>query len=186
MKSVLFFLAFCLQTIQIFSQSQPGKITGSVTGADQKGIEAATVQLLRETDQSLVKVAVTGTDGKYEFEKVDSGKYLLSITAVGFTKKLSNRIAIGTDGITVTFPGIQLEKAGNDLKEVTVTAKKPMVENKIDKTVVNVEAFITNAGGTALDVLEKSPGVTVDRDGNIGLKGKQGVIVLIDGKHNID
>jgi outer membrane receptor protein involved in Fe transport len=53
---------------------------------------------------------------------------------------------------------------------------------KPDKTVVNVDAAVTNVGATALEVLEKSPGITIDRDGNISLKGRQGVMVLIDGK----
>jgi iron complex outermembrane recepter protein len=69
-----------------------------------------------------------------------------------------------------------------ELKEVKVVARKKAIEQKIDKTVVNVDAAISNAGTTALDVLEKSPGVQVDKDGNISLKGKQGVMVMIDGR----
>jgi hypothetical protein len=69
-----------------------------------------------------------------------------------------------------------------DLKEVKVVAKKKLVEQKIDKMVINVDAAVTNAGTTAMDVLEKSPGVQVDKDGNISLKGKQGVMVMIDGR----
>ena len=65
---------------------------------------------------------------------------------------------------------------------VTVNASRPMIEQKIDKMVLNVEAAVTNAGATALEVLEKSPGVTVDKDGNISLKGKQGVMVMMDGR----
>lgn len=68
------------------------------------------------------------------------------------------------------------------LSQVTVVGKRPPIENKIDKTVVNVDASPTNGGLTALEVLEKSPGIMVDNDGNISLKGKQGVIILIDGK----
>ena len=71
------------------------------------------------------------------------------------------------------------------MQEVTVTAKKPFIETKIDKTVVNVDASPTSAGSTALDILEKSPGITVDNDGNINLRGKQGVIVMMDGKANL-
>jgi hypothetical protein len=63
-----------------------------------------------------------------------------------------------------------------------VIAKKPLIELKLDKTVVNVDAAVTNVGATALEVLEKSPGVTVDKDGNISLKGKTGVQIYIDGK----
>ena len=65
---------------------------------------------------------------------------------------------------------------------MSVVSKRPLIENKIDKTVVNVDAAPTNGGLSALEVLEKSPGVTVDNDGNISLKGKSGVTVLIDGK----
>lgn len=72
--------------------------------------------------------------------------------------------------------------ARKELATVTVTGKKPLIEQKIDRTVVNVEALVSNAGTTALDVLENAPGVTVDKDGNISLKGKDGVIVLVDGR----
>src|SRR5687767_736608 len=68
------------------------------------------------------------------------------------------------------------------MQEVTVMAKRPFIETKIDKTIVNVESSPTSAGSTALDILEKSPGITVDNDGNISLRGKQGVIVMMDGK----
>lgn len=69
-----------------------------------------------------------------------------------------------------------------ELKEVKVVAKKRMFEQKIDRMVVNVDASISNAGTTALEVLEKTPGVQVDKDGNISLKGKQGVTVMLDGR----
>ena len=77
---------------------------------------------------------------------------------------------------------IQLTAATQSLNNVSVSATRPLVETKIDKTIVNVDASPTNTGLSALEVLEKSPGVTVDNDGNISLKGKQGVKIFIDGK----
>ena len=68
------------------------------------------------------------------------------------------------------------------LKEATVSGEKPFLEHRVDKIVVNVENSIVNAGGTALEILQKSPGVTVDNNGNISLRGKQGVLVMMDGK----
>ncbi|HEY1166478.1 MAG TPA: outer membrane beta-barrel family protein [Chitinophaga sp.] len=68
------------------------------------------------------------------------------------------------------------------LKDVTVTGRKPLVETRLDRTIVNVDALISNAGTSALDVLEKSPGVLVDQDGNISLLGKSGVTIYIDDK----
>ena len=68
------------------------------------------------------------------------------------------------------------------LQEVLVSTKKPMIEQKIDRTVINVDASPSNAGSNVIEVLEKSPGVSVDKDGNISLKGKQAVLVMIDGR----
>ena len=75
-----------------------------------------------------------------------------------------------------------LKPKDKSLAGVTVLAKKPFIERKLDRTIINVEASITGSAGTAMEMLEKSPGVSVDKDGKISLKGKQGVIVLIDGK----
>ncbi|RYY57244.1 MAG: TonB-dependent receptor [Chitinophagaceae bacterium] len=68
------------------------------------------------------------------------------------------------------------------LKGVTVESKRPLIEQRADRTIVNVDASISNVGVTALEVLEKSPGVTVDSEGNISLKGKSGVLILVDGR----
>lgn len=70
----------------------------------------------------------------------------------------------------------------HQLKQVVVSSKKPLFEVKIDKTVINVDAAASNAGANVIEVLEKSPGVYVDKDGNISLKGKSSVLVLIDGR----
>ncbi|MBL7699747.1 MAG: TonB-dependent receptor [Chitinophagaceae bacterium] len=68
------------------------------------------------------------------------------------------------------------------LAEVTVAGKKPFIQLFPDKTVVNVESAVTNTGASLLEVLEKSPGITIDRNGGISLKGRQGVLIMIDGK----
>ncbi|MCU0385806.1 MAG: hypothetical protein MUE38_07245, partial [Flavihumibacter sp.] len=78
--------------------------------------------------------------------------------------------------MAVTYP------ASSEMQGVTVVHRKPFIEQKIDKTIVNVDAAVTNVGATALEVLEKSPGVMVDKDGNISLKGKQSVMVMMDGR----
>lgn len=75
-----------------------------------------------------------------------------------------------------------LQPLNSTLQKVTVTGRKPLIERKQGKTIVNVEASVTNTGSTVLEVLEKSPGVTVDRNGGITLNGKPGVLVTIDDK----
>ncbi len=164
------------------SQSKKGKITGTVTDGNTKTIESATISLLRANDTSVVKVSVAAKTGKYEFDAVPEGKYFVAITAVGHTKGFSKIFEVTTTNPVVALESIELFPVSRDLKAVTVSSKKPLIEQKIDRMVVNVDASVTNLGSSALEVLEKSPGIAVDKDGNISLKGKQGVIVLIDGR----
>ena len=122
------------------------------------------------------------SDGNYLIEKIAEGNYVISFTAAGFSKLQSETVSITTTSPTVIMPATALEVQSRSLEGVTVVASKPFIEQKLDRTIVNVEASPSNAGATALEVLEKSPGVSVDNDGNISLKGKQGVIIMMDGK----
>ncbi len=182
MKNVFTILCLLLVIQQATAQTKNGRISGVVKDAGGKTIEAATVSLLRVKDTSLVKVAISNKIGEFEFDRIENGKYKVQVSAVGFAKASSEIIEVTELVPSIQLTDFELPVAGKSLSEVTVTARRPMVENKIDKMVVNVDAFITNAGGTALDVLEKSPGITLDREGNVSLKGKAGVIILVDGK----
>src|SRR4030095_7614481 len=101
-------------------------------------------------------------------------------SAVGYEKNYSKKLEVTTGPMELA--PVVLTTRNNNLKAVTVNARKPMIEQKMDSMIVNVDAFVSNAGANALEALEKSPGVQVDKDGNISLKGKQNVIVLIDGR----
>lgn len=162
------------------AQQQAGKVAGKVGGADKAAIQAATVSLLKAKDSAVVKMSVSDKDGNFQLENVPDGKYLLLVSAVGHEKKYTP--AFEVNGQAVDAGQIALTGASKEMKSVTVTASRPMIEQKIDRTVVNVEASVTNVGANALEVLEKAPGVQVDKDGNISLKGKQGVIVMMDGR----
>jgi iron complex outermembrane recepter protein len=180
--SLLLLITIFVLTGQVFAQNKTGKISGVITDDKQKGIDGATVSLLRSKDAGLIKVNVTDKNGFYEFEKIADGDYTISVTVTGFEKKTSELFTISADKQSVSLSTLQLVPAAKALSQVTITGKRPLIENKIDRTVVNVEAAPTNAGASAMEVLEKSPGITIDNDGNISLKGKQGVIVMMDGK----
>ncbi|WP_295117268.1 outer membrane beta-barrel family protein [uncultured Chitinophaga sp.] len=166
--------------IPALAQTQPGKVNGKISRTDSKPVEFATVTLLKAKDSSLVKGAVADLNGKYEFEEVASGKYLVAAVNMGMRKSFSQPFDV--KGVTVTVPAIVLGEEAKNLKEVAVTGKRPFIEQKADKMVVNVENSIVAAGGTAMEVLERAPGVQVDKDDNISMKGKGGVTVMIDGK----
>lgn len=176
---LLNFLLFI--SITGFAQNKSGKITGVVKDNNNKAIQSASVSLHRSKDSSLVKSAVTNKEGLFELENIAAGEYFTAVSTVGFDKKNSAVFTLA-DNATINLDAIQMNQSAKGLEGVTVTARKPFIETKIDKTIVNVDASPTNAGSTALEVLEKSPGITVDNDGNISLRGKAGVVIMIDGK----
>jgi outer membrane receptor protein involved in Fe transport len=163
-------------------KAQIGKITGSVNDASRKGIHSATVSLLKVKDSSVAKFVATGKDGQYEFLGIADGKYFVSVSSVGYAKVESAPFEVSPANSTIKVPALVISEQAKDLGAVTVTAKKPFIEARPDKTIVNVDASPTSAGATVLELLEKSPGITVDNDGNISLRGKAGVIIMIDGK----
>mgnify|MGYP003576140765 CR=1 FL=1 len=173
---------FCF--ISMIQAQSRGTISGTIKGNGEKAALPAgvTVSLLRASDSSAVKFSVTEKDGSFMFDNVVGGKYLIAATSIGYKKSYTAPFEINQNNLPVNLPAIELQPAAKSLSGVTVTATRPMIEQRIDRTIVNVDASITNIGTSALEVLEKSPGVTVDRDGNIGLKGKDGVLVLVDGR----
>jgi iron complex outermembrane receptor protein len=156
------------------------RISGIIKDELGNTIQSATVSLLRAKDSSLAKVAVTAQDGLYEFVNIKPGKYFTSVSLVGFVKHSSEIFDAGSTDITL--PAIALRAATKEINEVVVQSRKPFIESKIDRTVVNVDASPSSAGATAMDILEKSPGISVNNDGMISLRGKAGVIVMMDGK----
>ena len=156
-------------------------INGKIEDGTGRGMESTTVSLLRGADSSVVKMIAADKEGQFRFEAVPNGRYLVSATAVGYQVAYSDAIAI-ENASAVSLKSLQLQPAAKALSGVTVTTKRPLIEQQVDRMIVNVDASPTNVGNSALEILEKSPGITVDKDGNISLKGKQGVVVLIDGR----
>ena len=174
--STLFFVFIITTSVKA---QQNANVSGKVT-ASGKPVEAASVSMLKTEDSALVKIEVSDKQGNFEFDNVKPGKYFLQTNVVGYKKVFTPAFEMNNSNIHMD--EIKLIEEQKELAGVSVTAVRPLVENKIDKTVVNVDASATNTGLSALEVLEKSPGVTVDNDGNIKLRGKQGVIIMIDGK----
>lgn len=156
-------------------------VSGSVQDNNGKPLAAVTVSLLTAKDSSLVKADVTTAEGAYQFLATYPGVYLLSYNLLGYEKRFSQVFEL-KNGEPYKAPAVQLQPAARKLQEVTVTSKKPMIEVKADKTVFNVENSINATGSNALELLQKSPGIQVDNNDNISMKGKSGVKIYIDGK----
>ena len=183
MRVILSITAFLVLSIIGTQARAQGSINGTVLSPDQQKAEAAIVNLLRAKDSVLVKAVITDSIGQFEFVITKPGTYLISVAFQGAAKYYTKPIGPVNANQSIKLDPIQLiAKIATTLEEVTVAGKLAFVEKKIDRTVINPDALIANAGTNALEVLEKSPGIQVDMNGNISLKGKQGVMVFIDDK----
>ncbi len=167
-------------TGSVFAQPSSG-VNGTVKDNTGKPLQSVTVSLLNAADSSLVKTDVTDNNGSFEISTSKQGSFLLSYSIVGFEQQYSAVFEKTRDNVISATPVTMVQSSGK-LKEVTIVAKKPMIEVKADKTVFNVEASINAQGSNALELLQKSPGVQVDNNDNISMKGKTGVRVYVDGK----
>lgn len=178
--STLFLFTILLQNV--LAQSQ---IKGIVFNEKEAPVSFANALLLKASDTSLVKGAITENDGIFTIDNITPGAYLLEISMIGYQNYRTAVFDIKNNGLNKDFGKIKIKENATDLQTVEIVAKKPLFEQKIDRMVVNVENSITAAGATALEVLERSPGVIVNRQNNaISLAGKDGVIVMINGKIN--
>lgn len=174
-------VSFVLIAGLLTSVANAQKVSGIVKDQQGKGLEKTTVTLLRAKDSVAVKFSATDRLGVYTIIAGAPGKYLISVTDVGYSPAYSQPfdVAAGTDA---NVPDLTMIKKEKILEGVSVTSKKPMVEVKADKTILNVEGTINATGSDAMELLRKSPGVLVDKDDNISLAGKNGVQVYVDGK----
>jgi len=181
----LILLLIQLSVLGMYAQNQAasGIIRAKLVDEKNESLVASSVFLHRTKDSSLVKSVIVNDQGEFEFEFIKQGEYFLRVTELGKIPYSSAPILITTDQPIVELPVIRLElNTAINLSEVTIKAEKPFIERQLDKMVVNVDNLISAAGSSAFEVLELSPGVVIDQNDNISLKGKQGVLVMINGK----
>ena len=175
-------LWLCYALNSVSAQVLQGKITGKVFNENRIPVEGATVSLKRVTDSVILKNQQTLTDGHFIFDMPAAGVYQVLISSTGLLPAGSKIFEIMGSQASVDLPFITLFAENRHLKEVNITSKKAFLEHKIDRTIVNVDALISNAGTTAFEVLEKSPGVAIGQSGTVSLHGKSGVAIYIDDK----
>ncbi|MBS1531565.1 MAG: TonB-dependent receptor [Bacteroidetes bacterium] len=174
---ILLALAFICRSFVVSAQQTTPGFTVTVVNERSHPIAGATVQA--HQGDKLVKASVTDTTGVTVFYNLPAGRYIFSVSGSGYKPQTTAAFEIpGANSATTVI----MQPSTTSLSEVTITGRKALIEQKQGKVVINVDASITNSGATVLEVLEKSPGVTVDRNGTISLQGKTGVLVLVDDK----
>ncbi len=178
MKKCFYFLLLNLLIVS-FVQAQV-KVTGKVQSTDNVPLPLATAYLMKANSTVVLKATVTNEAGEYQFENVKSGSYLVETKMVGYTSARSSSFDINKSDHSLAV--IHLNAGNQKLQEVTVEGKRPMVESKPGKLILNVENSPLAAGNNALDIVQRAPGVSLDNNNNLQLMGQSGVAVTIDGR----
>lgn len=165
-----------------FSYAQEFTVKGVIIDNTDKPVPFANVLLINSADSLLVKGGITDENGVFTLETNQAGTFRVMSSYTGMKKTYSNEFGINAENPSKDLGSFKLHEDAMLLEEAVVFAQKPFIEHHLDKTVVNVENSIVAAGSTALEVLKRSPGVMVDNDDNISMKGKSGVSIMIDGK----
>lgn len=183
LKKKIFFLGlfYLLSTPNIYAQSQ---LKGIVLDDTQMPIPYADILLKDPSGNWTSDRATSNESGEFKLITEESGTYKISIISVGFEQFDSNTFNIIRNQ-NVTLGKLILKVASFQLQDVDVTAKKIPYKREIDRTVIDLEDDATTSGSTLLDILERTPGVIVDRQNqSIAMLGKSGVRVMINGKMN--
>ena len=176
-------LLYC-NTYSALAQSPTPLIQLSGKVLDEKHSPAvyATVSLLKQ-DSTVVKNVISDTSGIYNFYDIKAGNYMIRVSLMGYKNNNSKILNLSTAELVINIPAITLVPENNLLNNVTITSRKPLIEQKIDRTVMNVENSIIGSGNNILELLEKAPGVSIDRQNDlVKLNNKAGVMIMIDGK----
>ncbi|MBN2683157.1 MAG: TonB-dependent receptor, partial [Bacteroidales bacterium] len=193
MKFILFISIF-LSFLTIYSQERPqgkmnpedmpkdGVLKGQVIDADLgTPVQYANVVVKRVKDGTIAYGTVADDQGKFVIEKMMYGKYNVEFNFIGFAKTTKSEIMINPNSIEVDLGKVSIKQAALKIDEVEVVAERKYVEYKIDKKVINVGQDLNSVGETAVEILENTPSVTTDIDGNVSLRGSGNFTVLIDG-----
>src|ERR1700743_1472466 len=158
-----------------------GQLSGRVTDTIGKPVPFATAALFKTADTTIANSATVNDTGIFRMNNVQPGRYFLRLTAVGYTTYRSAPFEFG--GQALDMGKIIMKATGRQLSGVVITADKPQVQQTAEGVTVNVQNSIMTQGSSALDVLQRSPGVIVDQHNNtISLNGKTGVLVMMDGR----
>ncbi|WP_165852084.1 TonB-dependent receptor domain-containing protein [Mucilaginibacter terrenus] len=182
--AIYLLLVFSLFSLRLNAQTgTKGKISGKVIDAVSKQpVDYATVSVFKQGATSPFNGMSTDVKGTFNIENIPAGDYTITVDFLGYKKSTIDHVVITDAGNTAQVGTISLQPVSNQLQGVTITAKVPIIENRIDKMVYNAANDLTAQNGAAIDVLKKVPQVTVDLDGNVELQGQSNVRFLINGK----
>lgn len=175
-------LLICLITIVHVSVYAQGTITGHITNQDKESVPFATISVYQKN--GVVTGTASDSGGRFVITNLGNGLYNLVVSFTGFSN-YEKEFVIGNLNKTLDFGNITLNPAPLLMSAVTVVGQKlPTVSAELDKKSFSASEMIASAGGSVLDAMKQLPGVTVDQESKVQLRGSDKVVVLIDGKQS--
>jgi len=160
-----------------------GSIKGIVIDKQSENpVEYANLAVFQRKDSIMVSGAITNQKGYFIIENLAYGNYYLRVSFIGYKSIFVPNIVITPKEPNLNLGKIMFHPTVESLGEVNIVAEKNLMEYSLDKRVINVSQNLTSAGGTAVDVLQNVPSVSVDYDGNVSLRGSTNINILIDGR----
>ncbi|AKD53915.1 hypothetical protein SD10_02355 [Spirosoma radiotolerans] len=176
MKSFTCVALFLLISFESYAQHT---ITGTVINENGHPFEFINVSLFRSGDTLPTQITQSTVEGIYQFRKITPGTYSIKTSFVGYDSALSNVFSVSDSNVTVA--AIQVRPGTKSLAEVTITGTRLFLQQSVDKLVINVQNSPLSSGATALEVLQRVPGLQVTND-KVLMAGKTSVSILIDGR----
>src|SRR5690606_9015515 len=174
-------LSFSVLLFTVFTvQAQQGEISGRVFNEQREPLANVSIYVLTAKVGALLKTGATDGQGRYIIKNVPPGEFLVQASSVGYETMKSAPIMVMEQSVVVD--DLILTVQSRTIDEVTVEGQVPLVQQRDGKLVLNVENSTLAAGNNALEVVQRAPGVSVDKDENLQLMGQQGVNVTIDGR----
>ncbi|KAA3436679.1 TonB-dependent receptor domain-containing protein [Rufibacter hautae] len=183
MKHLLRLSIICILLFGYTAAQGQGKITGKLQDATTKQpVGYATAALLSGRDSAIVSSALVDGDGTFTVAPVAAGRYHLKVSFVGYATRVVPNIEVSAAAPSVDLGVIAMRSASTQLKAVEVVGQRAQVEYGLDRRVYNVGQDLSTVGGTAVDVMQNVPSVTVDQEGTVSMRGTSNITILIDGK----
>jgi outer membrane receptor protein involved in Fe transport len=182
LKKALLFIYLALQLSNALSQSKSIVVSGFVKHkVDKSPLEYVNVVVYKQSDNSFITGSITNNDGFFKVNDISSGEYVIEVSFIGFEQQRLPLI-VGRLSPFLDIGSIYLSESAIALQEVSVVGSRREVASQLDKKVYSLQDNLTQTGGSVLQAVQNLPGITVDQNGKLFLRGSDKITVLIDGK----
>ncbi|HMQ64447.1 MAG TPA: carboxypeptidase regulatory-like domain-containing protein, partial [Flavilitoribacter sp.] len=181
-KLALLFTFMMIAAFHAQGQVAPARLKGEVIDEKAAPVPFAVIKILT-SDSTLLKGGIAGDDGQFEIDGIKPGTYFLLISSLGFEDLFIPDLTIAA-GENKSLGPIRLETRNEQLQEVVVTSRRPLLQQKPDMLVLNVEGSVMAEGNDAMEILKMAPGVVVSSDDQVKLNNNSGVTIMVDGRES--